>query len=108
LIATENFVQLHRKDNILVCRKRAMKGLEIIINEQGIPLNETIDVGHKIACELINKDEKVIKYGVIIGSAMRLIMPGEHVHLSNLQSDYIDSHTRTGVISQSKILGYQT
>jgi len=81
-----------------------MKGLEIIINEQGITLNDTIDVGHKIACKSINKGDKVIKYGVAIGSAMADIMQGEHVHLTNLQSDYIDSHTRTGVNSQSKIL----
>ena len=33
--------------------------------------------------------EKVLKYGLPIGSATRDIAAGEHVHVQNMKSDYI-------------------
>ena len=37
----------------------------------------------------IAEGEKVLKFGVPIGSAVRAILPGEHVHVHNIKSDYI-------------------
>ena len=35
----------------------------------------------------------LLKYGVSIGSALRDIAAGEHVHLHNMQSDYLPTYT---------------
>ena len=105
MIVTEHFVQLNQLDNILVCRKTAAKGTEVNINGIIVPLIITIEVGHKIACCEINEGEKVYKYGAAIGSAVKFIAVGEHVHLTNLKSDYIDSHTRKGLVANSRIIG---
>jgi hypothetical protein len=39
--------------------------------------------------QAIAQGEKVLKYGLPIGSATRDIEAGEHVHVQNLKSDYI-------------------
>jgi (2R)-sulfolactate sulfo-lyase subunit alpha len=35
-----------------------------------------------------------VKYGMSIGSSTLEIQPGDWVHLHNMKSDYIPSHTR--------------
>ncbi len=37
--------------------------------------------------------EKIIKYGVPIGSAVLRISVGEHVHTHNIKSDYLPTYT---------------
>jgi hypothetical protein len=48
-----------------------------------------VPFGFKMAVRPIAAGEKVMKYGVPIGSATAPIAPGELVHLHNLASDYI-------------------
>ena len=55
---------------------------------------------HKIARKEILKGEKIIKYGVSIGSAVKDITFGEHVHMHNMKSDYISSHTRQSKVGE--------
>ena len=47
-----------------------------------------IPVGHKIARRNIARGEKIIKYGVPIGCAVRDIPAGTWVHLQNMRSLY--------------------
>jgi hypothetical protein len=47
-----------------------------------------------VAARDIAAGEKIIKYGVPIGSATRDIGAGEHVHTHNVQSDYIPTYLR--------------
>ena len=56
---------------------------------QLISFLEDIDFGHKVAVRAIKQGEKVLKYGLPIGSATRDIEAGEHVHVQNMKSDYI-------------------
>ncbi len=51
-----------------------------------IVLKEEVPYGHKIAVKPIAKGEKVLKYGLAIGLATKDIMPGEHVHVHNIES----------------------
>lgn len=53
-----------------------------------------VALGHKIARRLIPRGERVVKYGMPIGSSTAQIQPGDWVHLHNMKSDYIPSHTR--------------
>ena len=88
------FILLHPKDNILVCCRQANADEIIAIDEEKIILIQNIELGHKVARQVLSRADKIIKYGVPIGSAMQNISPGEHVHLHNMKSDYIPPHTR--------------
>jgi (2R)-sulfolactate sulfo-lyase subunit alpha len=88
------FVLLNKEDNVYVCCKQILEGESTIIEEVDIAMTVDITVGHKIARKAILKGEKIIKYGVSIGSAIKDISFGEHVHIHNIKSDYIASHTR--------------
>lgn len=52
-----------------------------------------IEIGHKVAACAIEAGEKIIKYGVPIGSATEKIEIGAHVHLHNMKSDYLPTYT---------------
>lgn len=69
-MAENKFVQLHPHDNVIVCCRSAQKG------------------------------EQILKYGASIGSATEAIKTGQHVHLHNMKSDYIASHTRHTVTGE--------
>jgi altronate dehydratase small subunit len=47
---------------------------------------EKIPFGHKFALRPIAKGQPVVKYGETIGLATRDILPGQHVHIHNLES----------------------
>jgi acetyltransferase-like isoleucine patch superfamily enzyme len=85
-----------------VCCSDATQNQIISIANQSIVLKTPIHVGHKVALHSIARGEKIIKYGVSIGSATRDIEVGDHVHLNNVKSDYIASHTRLGQNNDSE------
>ncbi|HCV05750.1 UxaA family hydrolase [Pseudoalteromonas sp. SSMSWG5] len=91
------FVLLHEQDNVIVCCQAAYLGEAITIANDELTLNTDVTVGHKVACRAIQKGEQILKYGVPIGSATDDIEKGQHVHLHNMKSDYIASHTRHSV-----------
>nr|WP_268820212.1 UxaA family hydrolase [Paraglaciecola sp. G1-23] len=85
---------VNQADNVLICCQPASSGEVALIDDKKYTLSTAIDVGHKIARTDLNSLEKVIRYGVPIGSATTDIKAGEHVHMHNMKSDYIPSHTR--------------
>ncbi len=88
------FILLHPDDNVLVCRARAEAGHSVIIDGDAVALPATIEVGHKIARHALNPGDKIVKYGAPIGSMIAMAARGDHVHMHNMKSDYIKSHTR--------------
>lgn len=94
------FVLLNSTDNVLVSCQTAKAGELILIGENYCEMTSAINVGHKVARKPIKKGQKVIKYGVSIGSAITDIEIGEHVHLHNMKSDYISSHTRQSLVGE--------
>lgn len=92
------FVLVNEADNVLVCCQNAKNSELVTMNGQQYIMSANIGVGHKIAKTAIKQGQKIIRYGVPIGSATANISIGEHVHLHNMKSDYIPSHTR-----QSKV-----
>lgn len=88
------FVLLHERDNILVCSQSAPAGSVTEIDGHPIMLAEDIPLGHKIARKPIARGEKVLRYGIAIGSMSADVAAGAHVHSHNLQSDYIPAHGR--------------
>ncbi|EIK43109.1 hydrolase, UxaA family [Cellvibrio sp. BR] len=88
-------ILLHPNDNILVCVKQIHTGDELIIDGEKISAASDIAVGHKIARNNLVEAEKVYRYGAPIGSMVTAAVKGEHIHMHNMKSDYIPSHTRS-------------
>lgn len=88
-------ILLHEDDNVLIC----VRGIEVgdILPASGgtIPAREGIAIGHKLARMPLKAGDKVIKYGAPIGSMTAPATTGDWVHMHNMKSDYIGSHTRT-------------
>ncbi len=87
-------LRLHPEDNVLTVISPLGAGETIEIAEQRITVAAALGLGHKVAAREIAAGEKIIKYGVPIGSATRAIACGEHVHTQNLQSDYLPTYLR--------------
>ena len=93
-MSTGPFLLLHPDDNVLVCRQHAFRGQSITLDDQTVTLSDEIQVGHKIARRDLKAGDKIIKYGAPIGSMKTEAVRGAHIHMHNMQSDYIKSHTR--------------
>jgi hypothetical protein len=89
-------LRIHPDDNVgvLTCSVRA--GRVIRHEDMTTVVGEDLALGHKFALVDIGAGEKVLKYGMPIGSATQSIRQGEHVHLHNLQSDYLPTYTLEG------------
>lgn len=83
------FILLHSDDNVLVCCQNAKTGYSVRLDNEEIVLTQDIEIAHKLSRFHLNVGDKVLKYGVSIGSATQAINPGEHVHLHNMKSDYV-------------------
>lgn len=88
------FILLHSKDNVLICCAAARKGDVVNIDGEGVMLLCDMAIGHKIARQTLGKACNIIKSGAPVGSLICAVVRGEHIHLHNMKSDYIPSHTR--------------
>ena len=75
------------KDNVVTCCVPVTAG--DVIDAGGTPVNaaQSIPLYHKMAIAAIPAGAPVYKYGQPIGVASKNILPGEHVHVQNLESD---------------------
>ncbi len=84
---------LHDDDNVLVARARIRSGERIRLSGQTIDIEADVPIGHKLSRRTIRKGDKIIKYGVPIGSATADIPVGRAVHVHNVASDYTPTYT---------------
>lgn len=81
-------IVMKSNDNVATVTSSIAAGMDIEINVDGeilkIRVKDTIPTWHKVAIKNIAKDEKIIKYGEIIGMATANIAAGEHTHVHNL------------------------
>ncbi|RKR07996.1 altronate dehydratase small subunit [Maribacter vaceletii] len=85
---------LHTSDNVGVALSNLKKGDIISHNSLRIKLLDNIDFGHKVALMPIEKEKKIIKYGVSIGIVTQHILAGSHVHTQNMESLYMKQFTK--------------
>lgn len=90
-------VLLHPDDNVLVLAVSVRTGEKLSIDGRSVIAGADVEVGHKLARHALAVGDKVLKYGAPIGSMTAPAITGEHVHLHNMKSDYIASHTRRAV-----------
>src|SRR5687768_16620853 len=86
-------LQLDASENVFTATRTFEEGSQLIIGEQKVQINKRIPLGYKLAARNILAGEKIIKYGVPIGSASSNISTGEIVHTHNLESDYLPTYT---------------
>jgi len=92
--ATHKALLLHPDDTVLICVQPIAQGDPLEIDGSSVPAPQSVAVGHKLARRALRAGDKVLKHGAPIGSITHPTAPGEHVHAHNMQSDYIQSHTR--------------
>jgi hypothetical protein len=81
------FMVLDSKDNVAVAMEAVIKGATCFLSQGGeITVRADIPFAHKVAIKRITKDEKIYKYGQIIGQARQDIEPGDYVHIHNIRS----------------------
>ena len=90
-------------DNVLVAIQTLEAGDTLSLAGQRVNVPARLTLGHKLAARAIRAGEKILKYRVPIGSATQDIAAGEHVHLHNMKSDYIQTFTlESGQIFSTK------
>lgn len=69
-------VKVHNSDNVAIAVKPLPAGTEI----EGLHINQDIPQAHKVALEDIPTGSPVIRYGVILGYAMKSIKKGDWIN----------------------------
>jgi (2R)-sulfolactate sulfo-lyase subunit alpha len=92
----QKLIKLHPDDNVQIVVKEIKAGELLMVNKTVISAGKNVQIGHKIAEQPIANGQKIIKYGVPIGSATTDIAIGIHIHLHNMKSDYIPTYTVEG------------
>lgn len=87
-------IRLHPGDNVVVCCRTVHAGETVAVDGVALVVAQTIDLGHKLALVPLAPGDKVLKYGMPIGSMTAAAAPGDWVHMHNMKSDYMSAHTR--------------
>jgi len=81
-------IVMKAKDNVATVTEAIAAGSDILIKVEGNPVTihvtENIPFGHKVAIRNIGNEEKIVKYGEVIGVATKDILVGQHTHVHNL------------------------
>ncbi|NRA86501.1 MAG: UxaA family hydrolase [Rhizobiales bacterium] len=82
---------LDKNDNILMVIQPLKKNEEIWLNYVKIKLQKNVKMGFKLARHNIDKGAEILKYGYVIGVAVKRIGQGELIHFHNIASTYMPS-----------------
>jgi len=86
-------ILLSPEDNCLIAAARLDAGTQLQIEGESVTLSHAIELGHKIARRELAKDDKVLRYGAVIGHVTEAVRRGAHLHTHNLESDYLPTYT---------------
>ena len=84
---------LNAEDNVGVACCDLAAGIELAVRGATVCLPGDVTLGHKLALRPLKVGDKIVKWGAPIGSATETVAAGGHVHLHNMQSDYIPTYT---------------
>jgi (2R)-sulfolactate sulfo-lyase subunit alpha len=97
-----NVILLSAADNVVVACEQINAGASFEVDDTVISVQNDVALGHKIARQDIAADDKILKYGAPIGRAVVAIPMGGHVHIHNIESDYLHSHTERHTARQDQ------
>lgn len=80
----KGFLKIHASDNVLVALKDHAAGEVAYIDETEILLKDAVKQKHKILIRSLAKGEKVIMYGVPVGTANEDLMAGTVITIDNV------------------------
>ena len=84
-------IVLATSDNVGVLTADVRPGSDVLVGDRELSVKDPIPFGHKIALTPIASGADIVKFGVPIGRAKAAIAPGEHVHIHNIESTYINN-----------------
>jgi altronate hydrolase len=84
-------IRLADRDNVAVATRTLTRGAVVRVDGEELITRDPIPFAHKIAISAIAAGAQVFKYGVPIGRAKVAIAPGQHVHVHNIRSDYVNN-----------------
>jgi altronate hydrolase len=84
-------IRLADQDNVAVATRNLARGAVVSLDGEELTTRDPIPFAHKIAISAITEGAQVFKYGVPIGRAKVAIEPGQHVHVHNIRSDYVNN-----------------
>ncbi|MDR7866841.1 MAG: UxaA family hydrolase [Sporomusaceae bacterium] len=83
-------IVMNPADNVCTVVEAVEPGASVAVDSGdgrlAVTVVDKIPFGHKFALRAIKRGEAVKKYGETIGLATRDILPGQHVHVHNLES----------------------
>lgn len=87
-------IRLSPLDNVAVCCRTVEPGEAFEVDGHALVVTEQVALGHKLALGPLGIGDKVLKYGMPIGSMTAAVAAGGWVHMHNMVSDYIPAHSR--------------
>lgn len=86
-------ILLAPQDNCVIAAAALEAGTELDLDGERIILGQPIELGHKLARRALAPQEKVMRYGAVIGHVTQPVAKGAHLHTHNLASDYLPTYT---------------
>jgi len=84
-------IRLADQDNVAVATTNLARGARLEVDGTTLITRDPIPFAHKVAIRAIAAGAQVFKYGVPIGRAKVAIEAGQHVHVHNIRSDYVNN-----------------
>ena len=93
---TPTLLLLNDADNVLIATTDLSPGSHRVSDGTVIDVVEGVRLGHKVAARRLDVGDRVLRYGVPIGSMTVATEAGVWVHTHNLTSDYIVTYAHRG------------
>jgi altronate hydrolase len=84
-------IRLADQDNVAVATTNLARGARLEVDGTTLITRDPIPFAHKVAIRAIEAGAQIFKYGVPIGRAKVAIEAGQHVHVHNIRSDYVNN-----------------
>jgi len=89
MINQNQVLHLNPRDNVAIARVALHPDMQITVEttsgeEIELKIRDSIAPGHKVALTHLDPGEVVRRYGEVIGTALDIINPGDHIHTHNL------------------------
>ncbi|MBC7889436.1 MAG: altronate dehydratase [Ferruginibacter sp.] len=81
----QQVLKIHRSDNVLVALTNLSKGDTIVFEEESYVLQDDISAKHKFFTNDMQPGDKVIMYGVLVGTAQSFIPKGGWMSTANVK-----------------------